>query len=122
MYSNIITITFFISLKFIGYAQDSYVYPSESEIQRINRENITLIKIRNDYLSMVDSLKLITEGNNIITNTADSLILNHQNIELDRLKQSNASLKQSLRQLVYIIDAIQFEMAKSSENNKSKQE
>ena len=122
MYRYIITITLLVCLQFICYTQDSNVYSSEYEIQKINRENVELIKIRNDYLKMLDSLTLISKKSNINTHTSDSLLLDYQNIELDRLKHSNTKLRQSLRELVYIIDALQIEMTKSSEKNKTKQE
>lgn len=72
-------------------------------IEKIEKENETLLSIRENYHRQIDSLQQLKLA---LPDVSDSLQLSYLELEHKRLLQSNEQLRASMKTLIYLIDAL----------------
>lgn len=110
------------NLTFNGNAQQISDYEEEYNmltkfINEWDKENKKLIEIRAEFIKHYDSLRLNIKVKDFDKNKFDSLHLNYLNQEVLRLKNQNEELRNSMRTLVNLIDALNsIELIKKEED------
>lgn len=111
MLKNQLITLFVFALTFISYSQtklyeNSELSSLEHNIEKIRIENATLEKIRLGYLDQADSLYSLLKAKSDISNVGYYLYKEYLNIELNRIKASSVELRESMKKLIQLIDAL----------------